>query len=443
LSGANFQNGQAGDAARQPIRVMMVHYRDSAIVGGSLRVGETIANHVDPNRIAAEMVFAYGSPGPVSRHARVPCHFLRSRGPKDFRAWIRAREFFRETRPDIIHFQDAVVWLRTALAGTPYLKVVHVHGRYQVRPNTGKAPEGRTHPLNASRLLRTVLKFTDAQVCINNGARDALLELGWIRPERSYVVYNGLDVSRFAALPDRVKARTELGLPTDALLLGMICRLVWEKGCADLFSIIERLPDRWHGVICGDGPQKQELQRECEVRGLVNRIHFIGARDDVIPVYAALDAYAFLSHYEAFGLVLAEAMAAGVPIFGIQSDGEFNEPDYPLFSNDIVEMLPFQRAGNYEAAVPPRTLDHLAVKLSHYGSRPECYRGMIARARTRVGACFDARIQAEAITRVYENIFRGGDSAQALLAKSYQTNREQAEMSLTASHGGESEIAIA
>jgi glycosyltransferase involved in cell wall biosynthesis len=259
-----------------------------------------------------------------------------------------------------------------------------------------------------------------------------LLDLGWITPERSYVVYNSVDVSRFTVLPDKVKARTELGLPADALLLGMICRLVWEKGCADLFSIIERLPNRWQGVICGDGPQKDELQRECAARGLANRIHFIGARDNVVTVYAALDAYAFLSPYEPFGLVLAEAMASGVPVFGIQGDGEFNEPEYPLLRNDVAQMVPFARAGNYGAAVPSDILDQLAVKLAQYGAQPACLRGMIARARTRVQACFDASIQVDAMTRVYENILAGADSAKAQLAEFYQAKRQETSASSAA-----------
>ena len=421
----------------------MVHYRDSAAGGGSLRVGETIANNLDANRVVAEMVFAYGSAGPVTKNATVPSHFIGSRGPKDFPAWIRARALFQKLRPDIIHFQDAVVWLRTALTATPYLKVVHVHGRHQIRPGGEELGRYKTHPFNASQLLRTFLKFTDAQVCINNGARDALLDLGWISPERSCSVYNSIDVSRFSALPERAQARAQLGLPQDALLLGMVCRLVWEKGCADLLSLVARLPERWHGVICGDGPLRHDLREHCEKLGLTDRIHFIGLQNDSVPVYAALDAYAFLSLYEPFGLVLAEAMAAGVPVFGIQSDGEFNEPGYPLVAENTVAFLPFVRAGNYEAVTPPQILDHLAVMISNYGEQPESYRGMIARARTWVENCFDAHIQAEAMTRVYENMIARDPSFQVTLAESYQTRRQEGELLLSSAAQEEAVAAIA
>jgi glycosyltransferase involved in cell wall biosynthesis len=211
----------------------------------------------------------------------------------------------------------------------------------------------------------------------------------------------------------------------------MICRLVWEKGCFDLLSIIERLPQRWHGVICGDGPQRSELEKACHERGLSNRIHFIGVHDDVRTVYAALDAYAFLSHYEPFGLVLAEAMAAGVPVFGIESDGEFNESEYPLLRDDVAEMVRFARDGDFETPVPPPVLDQLAVKLSYYGARPEIARDMIARARSWVKSCFDANIQAEVMTGVYENIVAPGHFSGMPLAEAYQAKREQAELLLS------------
>ncbi len=408
----------------------MVHYRDSAMGGGSLRVGETIANHIDPRRIAAEMVFAYGAAGPVAQHAKVPCHFLNSEGPRDVRAWGRARALFSKLQPDIVHFQDSVVWLRTALARTHYQKITHVHARYEARAKPIRSG-GRNHPFEASHLFRAFLRSTEAQICISNGARDALLDLDWIKADKSYVVYNSIDVDRFRMLPDKMQARAQLGLPKDALLLGMICRLVWEKGCADLFSVIERLPDRWHGLICGDGPLRDELQRECEQRGLTHRIHFVDPQDDVMPVYAALDAYAFLSHYEPFGLVLAEAMAAGKPVFGIQSDGEFTESQYPLIKSDIAELVPFSREMNYDAAVPRQVVDRLAIKLSYYGACPERYGPMIRRARGWVNACFDARVQAEAMTRVYENIHAGANSSEARLAESYEERRKAGDELLT------------
>lgn len=401
----------------------MVHYRDAADAGGSLRVGETIANHLDPALVSAEMVFAYGSAGPVANSVRVPCHFIGAKGPRDIAAWFRARALFKKIRPDVVHFQDGVVWLRLALLGTPYKKAVHVHGRYQKARKDGNLNDP---PFRASPLVSAYLKSTDAQICINNGARDSLLDLGWISREKSYVVYNSIDLSRFSLKPDSVTARAQLGLPQDTLFLGMVCRVVWEKGCADLLSIIERLPARWHGVICGDGPLREQLEQECKTRGIADRIHFLGLQDDVGPVYAAIDAYAFLSRYEPFGLVLAEAMASGIPVFGIEGDGEYNEAEYPLLTPDTAALVPNSRSRTYQEAMPESVLDEVVRRVSNFGDHPEVYAEMIQRARRWVEVCFDAPLQAEAMTQVYDHICAGSTATRPLLANWYEAKRAEA-----------------
>lgn len=388
------------DRINKPIRIAIVHYRDDAVVGGSLRVGETIANHVDPRIVEVHLVFAYGEAGPVTKSARVPCHFLKAEGPKDLLAWKRARAFFRELSPDLIHFQDAVVWLRTALSGTGYKTLLHIHGRHL---------HAQMNRMN-SLLTRAFIRSTDAQIYISNGARDSTLELGWADPRRSFVVYNSIDCKRFDGAADKVAARAQLGLPEDVLLLGMVSRLVWEKGCVDLLSIIERLPDKWHGVLCGDGPQRAELEQQCKDRNLLHRIHFLGLKPDVAGVYAALDAYAFLSRYESFGLVIAEAMACGVPVFGLGGHGEYREPEFALITKQNSIFVERARAHDYYGSEDPQVLDELAAKIADYGEQPERYREQIEHARAWVKTRFDAQIQAEATMQVYKHVCSPSES---------------------------------
>lgn len=381
----------------RPLRVALVHYRDDAVMGGSLRVGETIANHVNPERVEAHLVFAYGGPGPVAERARVPCHFIGAKGAKDFPAWGTARTLIRALNPDVIHFQDAVIWLRTALLGTRYKNLLHVHGRY--------LPEYVS--LKNKLLGRAFMRKVDAHACISRGARDSLLKFGLARAENAFVIYNSVEAGRFRKSISKKDARARLGLPEDALLLGMVCRLVWAKGCVDMLALLERLPARWHGVFCGDGPQLPELKRLCEERGLARRIHFLNLQNDVAPVYGALDAYGFLSRYEAFGLAIAEAMAAGVPVFGLSGEGEYAETEYPLVTPENAIFIDRHDKFYQEAPERPEVLDELARRIEHFGNHPDEYRGMIGKARAWVDARFDAPVQANAMTEVYERISSG------------------------------------
>ena len=49
------------------LKVALINYRDDAAIGGSLRVMENIARHLDPAETDIQLVFAYGGPGPVGR----------------------------------------------------------------------------------------------------------------------------------------------------------------------------------------------------------------------------------------------------------------------------------------------------------------------------------------------------------------------------------------
>lgn len=408
-------------ASQRPLRVAMIHYRDEAAVGGSLRVGQTLTDHLDPKRIEAQLVFAYGQAGPVANAARVPCHFIKAKGPRDLPAWYRARRLFRDLNPDLIHFQEGVVWLRTALSYTSSRKIFHVHGRYE-KPS---AKSNRANPFRATPLLHAYLRSTDAHVCISDGARQALLDIGWTSPAKSHVVFNAIDLARFTPVTDSGTARNLLQLPRDVKLLGMVCRLVKEKGCSELLSLIARLPGNWHGVICGDGPQRTELEMRAAQLGISDRIHFLGSLDDVRPVYAALDAYVFLSSYEPFGLVLAEAMACQVPVFGVMGAGEYCEPRYPLIRADNAVMISGQRDAH--GFLLDGVISTLATRIDHFSSHKDEYLPMIVRARTWVEKCFAGNVQAEAMTRVYE-VVSGRSQNTGSLTQWYRTNAETAEL---------------
>jgi len=349
---------------------------------------------LDRERVEAHLVFVYGGPGPVAKKALVPCHFIGAKGPKDFRSWLRARKLIHHLQPDILHFMENVVWLQAALLKTGYPKILHVHGpivpselRYQ------------------NRIIWSITgKIAQRHICITNGMRRILLDLGWTTPNKSSVVYNSINCRTFRNVMEKEQARSCLGLPQDPFLLGMVCRLVSNKGGLDFLSLLQRLPSQWHGVLCGDGPHRLELESLSRNLNLIDRLHFLGSQDDVRPVYAALDAYAFLTHNEPFGLVLAEAMAAEVPVFGLDGEGGYRETEYPLVTNDNAVLLPRTRPTKCKQSEVSEVLDELARRISEFGINPDFYRSMIHCASAWVNAKFDAPIQAQAMTMAYEQV---------------------------------------
>ncbi len=74
-----------------------------------------------------------------------------------------------------------------------------------------------------------------------------------------------------------------------------------------------QFPD-WNLHLIGDGPLREEIHAQINACGLGNRVKWTPQTDDVSTVYRAADIFAFPSLYESFGLVVAEALAHGVPV---------------------------------------------------------------------------------------------------------------------------------
>lgn len=371
-----------------------MHYRDDPNMGGALRVGESLANAFDPNRVEPHLVFAYGSAGPVSSGSRATAHFVGAKSSRDLLAWPRARALIRALRPDVLHFVDPVTWLSLATAGIPAVRIFHLHTRPVPRLMQ------RSHK-TANWIIRHLV---DAQLCITHDTRDAQIALGWATPGSTFVVHNGIEIDRFSSVPGKATARRELGLPRDALLIGMVARLVWWKGGLDLLKILLRLPARWHVVFAGEGPFEETLRCFTSENGLTARTHFLGGLSDVRPVYGAMDAYAFLSRHEPFGLVLCEAMAAGVPVFGLLGDGGFSEPQYPLLTPENALLIPRAQPHDWHAEEDPLVLDRLVEELRKFGAEPNTAAMRVAAAKEWVRTRFDAQIPARKVTEIYEKL---------------------------------------
>jgi glycosyltransferase involved in cell wall biosynthesis len=143
----------------------------------------------------------------------------------------------------------------------------------------------------------------------------------WYFRAPSFVVLNGLEVSRFSPLPSRGALRQLLDIPPEATLSLFVGRLHKMKR-VDLtlqaFARVVQSSPKAHLVIAGpdeDGSGKR-AQEQARALGLSGRVHFVGllTGDALVQAYADADLLVLFSHRENFGMVVAEAMAAGLPV---------------------------------------------------------------------------------------------------------------------------------
>ena len=136
---------------------------------------------------------------------------------------------------------------------------------------------------------------------------------------RTHVIPNGFDTELFCPNPyNREYIRQQLGIPHDALVIGMIARYHPIKN-HDLFlaaaSFMHRHYPNVHFILAGRdiNSDNQKLVQQCSQYGLNSRLHLLGERKDIPAILNAMDIFSLTSENEAFPNVIGEAMACGIP----------------------------------------------------------------------------------------------------------------------------------
>ena len=120
---------------------------------------------------------------------------------------------------------------------------------------------------------------------------------------------------------DRQAARRAFGLPDNAYLAVSSGRLTIEKNQAAIVRALPELPDV-HFALAGVGPERDGLMELARAVGVADRLHLVGEvpRTHIFEFLAAGDVYVFASRTETFGLAVAEAAIAGLPVVANKLD---------------------------------------------------------------------------------------------------------------------------
>jgi UDP-glucose:(heptosyl)LPS alpha-1,3-glucosyltransferase len=148
---------------------------------------------------------------------------------------------------------------------------------------------------------------------------DDFVKLHGIRSKQIKVVYNGVDCRRFS--PDhraryRDAVRRHIGVNDETLVLLLAAHNFRLKGVPQLLRVVAKLVANRrpvHVVIAG-GKHLEKWKLSAARLGLANRATFLGTIIDLVPYYAAADAYVHPTFYDPCSLVLLEAAASGLPI---------------------------------------------------------------------------------------------------------------------------------
>lgn len=179
-------------------------------------------------------------------------------------------------------------------------------------------------------IVRYVRESTDMFIAVTGRARQALLIEG-VKDDRIRTIPAGIDTDRFRPGPADPGTLSRMGVAEGDLKVLFIGRLVREKGVLDLLyaarlASMDKSLDNVKFILAGGGPEKEHILSLARSMGIDDRISIPGSFSygEVHRLYNSADIFILPSiptpvWQEQFGMVLAEAMASGLPVISTLS----------------------------------------------------------------------------------------------------------------------------
>ena len=223
---------------------------------------------------------------------------------------------------DLVHAHSPFVtgWMAVSYARRHRIPLVFTyHTRLDAYAHYAPFDRGATERAMVE-LTRRYANSADAVVVPTRAMEIRLRELGVQAPIA--IVASAIDVERFATGRRSALVRARLGAgDDDAPLALVVSRLGMEKNVELAIDAIARL-DGVRLAVVGEGPHRGALEDRARRLRIGDRVRFTGAlaRERLPDVYASVDAFVFPSTTDTQGLVLAEALAAGLPVVAADSE---------------------------------------------------------------------------------------------------------------------------
>ncbi len=287
--------------------------------GGSERQFTVLAQNLNPPQFQTHL-------GCVSRRGPLAHHFPDAAqfplggslfGWQSLRTRLNLSRYLRQHRVQVAHAFDFYANL-TLIPAARLARVPVVIGSHRQLGDLMTPAQFRAQAI--------AFRWCDAVVCNSQAAADRLVAAG-LSPNKIAVIGNALPDEAFTAVPATLPQ-----LP-GVVRVGMVARMNHRyKNHSGFLRIAAQIHKRMPNVefvLVGDGPLRQELEREASTLGLGASAIFLGDRQDMSAVLASLDVAVNTSDSESLSNVILEAMAAGLPAvaYSVGGNSELLSPE--------------------------------------------------------------------------------------------------------------------
>ena len=338
----------------------MAYLIDGLSMGGAERLMVPILKHLSRDHFEPYVCALQSKDGnPMAEEIRglgIPVECLHLKRLRDPGAIPGLVQYLRGIGANLVHTQleaaNILGNISAKLLRLPSVCTIHVMPALDVKTKT------KLHQRVEWFVLR---HFCDRVISVSEEARQYHIKISSTSTQQVTTIYNGIDLSAFLNMDyahERHAVRAELGIPPDANVLVTVAVLRPPKGIQFMIhalpAILASCPNTYY-LIVGDGSYHGALLEEVGKADVKGRVIFAGMRRDVPGLLAASDVFVLPTLTEALPTVLAEAMAAKLPIVASRVGG-------------IPEMI---ANGQNGLLLPPEDVDGLAKACIHLLENPE------------------------------------------------------------------------
>lgn len=280
---------------------------------------------------------------------------LRPRYIFDLMYFFKLRKLLNTENIDIVHAQQPIDALFAYIAcfATGIKIILSIHGYDYNNVNLSK------------QILSYIIKRTDLNIFVSRSQRKYYQSKYSLKLKKQQkVIYNGISFNKFQKFQS-TKLRNEINISDKTLLLGSVGNFVSVRDqitICKFLNLLNKNMINFAFVFVGTKSNKEpnlydDCVNYCKENNLINKVFFLGSRNDVPNILNQLDAFIYASNSDTFGIAVIEALFMKTPVF----------------VNDWEVMKEITENGKHGILYKSKNINDLFEKFSHYIENKEYY----------------------------------------------------------------------
>lgn len=297
-------------------RVRVLHFELSSAIGGIESFLYNVYTHIDRERIQFDFVTTADKPALGLQLQALGCEIYKVAPHRDIASYSADIHRILAEKYDVIHVHKnsalniVPIILASRANPKPYI-ITHAHNTFFSIGNKARILSW-LHNISRKRLW----ELSDCHLACSEAAAK------WMygkRASSATILCHGVDVEKFRYDFFEAKLkRTQLGISQETFVVGHVGRFSNQKNHQFLIRIFFELKQKRPNsklLLIGDGENRERIMAQVAELQLKDDVLFLGERDDVRGLLAAMDAFIFPSLYEGRPLAVVEAQAAGLEVY--------------------------------------------------------------------------------------------------------------------------------